>query len=299
MSYDISRILLDAGAKPNFNQQKGRSVLDGAIILRNMDLLKLLLAHKANANHFNKFTEYQSPIGTAIATGNIEALKILVEHGANLQTKYDDKNSLIHLAIRYKQLDIVKYLLELGISSREKDTQFNPEGNGGDCVTCPFDIEPIHSAVELNDTILSNNFIDLLIKYKANLNIKNKDNLSPLAYIATDGHPKIARHLIKNGAEIDHAAIIQSSAFQNNDYLKVLLESGGNPNASTSYYESALHAAIVCCGDGFNEASIDSRIETLELLLKFGASPGEKVKKLIQENKRYISLQKVFEKHGS
>ena len=294
--YETTKLLLAAGADPNFNQIIGNSVLETAIMLNKNDVAELLLEYEADVNHYNEQTEWNSPLGGAVSTGNIEGLKLLMNNGAVFQKK--DRDELIHLAIRYKRYETVKLLLEYGLPINKKSTPFGEEGGFGDCIQCPVNITPLHSAVLLNDSIASIKFIDLLLLHQADLDAKNKYKLSPLALIATDGKQDIARHLIQKGATIDAESILRSAAYQNNEYLEVLLKYGGDANASSDYYESVLFAAVTCCGDGFNESPTESRVQTIELLLSYGAEPSGKLVQLIHDEDRFLILRELFQKYG-
>jgi len=58
---------------------------------------------------------------------------------------------------------VAKFLIDNGVSTRTKITPKNLEGEFGDCVPCPFEIEPIHSAAQIRDSEVAIKFIDLLI----------------------------------------------------------------------------------------------------------------------------------------
>jgi hypothetical protein len=98
--------------------------------------------------------------------------------------------------------------------------------------------------------------------------------------------------LISKGAVVDDGAINQAVSYQNNDYLHVLLKNWLEPNSAS------LYNAIVCCGDGFNNAAIDSRMETVELLLNYGVKPEKRTINLIRNDSRHHNLIKIFEKYG-
>ena len=290
-SYTMTKLLLESGADPNIELGE-HSPLESAIILHKNQIVKLLLKYKADVNHFNKFTEYQNALIAAISTGNRIGLNILLENGAKFKPYNKNIHDPIHKSINHQQYDIAKYLLQQGLNSRIKVTPVNLEGEFGDCVPCPYAIEPIHSAVQLTDISQVKKFIDLLIDYNADLNAKTKDGLSSLGYIVANGNAEIAKYLISKGAVVDDGAINQAVSYQNNDYLHVLLKNWLEPNSAS------LYNAIVCCGDGFNNAAIDSRMETVELLLNYGVKPEKRTINLIRNDSRHHNLIKIFEKYG-
>ena len=217
-SFRMSLLLLESGADPNI-ELGDYSPLELATILHDNKRVELLLKHKADVNHFNKFTNYQNALIAAISTGNIEALEMLISNGAEFKAYANNIHDPIHKAIQHNQYEIARYLLSKGLDARVKVTPVNHEGEFGDCVPCPFGIEPIHSAVVLSDMLLAKKFINLLVEYNADVDAKNNDGITPLGYIAASGDAEIAEHLISHGAKVSGSAIIQAAAYQNIDCL--------------------------------------------------------------------------------
>ena len=290
INFKTSKLLLELGANPNIELGE-RTPLETAIFLRRNDLVKLLINNGADVNYFNQFTEYQSPLITAISTGNIAALKLLIESGAKFKEYGKNIHEPLHQAIRNKRTEVAKLLIKNGISTTTKITPVNLEGDFGDCLPCPYDIEPIHSAVQIKDTQLAIEFIDLLISNNANINAKNKSDQTPLSYIAANGNHEIAQHLISKGASIVEGAIVTSAGYQNNDYLEILLKNGGKPSSS------ALKEAIFCCGDGFNEASIEKRTKTINLLIQYGAKPTNELMDKLSRQERLKPILEMIKKN--
>ena len=164
---------------------------------------------------------------------------------------------------------MAKFLIQSGVSTRTKITPVNLEGEFGDCVPCPYEIEPIHSAAQISDPQVAIKFIDLLTSNGANINAKNKHKQTALSYIAANGSSAIAKYLIQKGADVDSKSISTAAAYQNNDFLSVLLNNGGNPNENNKDNVSHLNQAIFCCGDGFNDTTVKNRIETVNILLEY------------------------------
>lgn len=273
-NYEITKLLLESGANPNI-ELGTRSPLEFSIFQNMNDIAKLLIDNGADVNHFNKYTEFQNPLIAAISAGNIEALKLLIGNGAKFKPYEKNVHEPLHKAIRHQKLEVAKFLIGNGVSTRTKITPTNLEGEFGDCLPCPFEIEPIHSAAQISDPEVAIKFIDLLITNGANINAKNKHKQNALSYIAARGSSITAKYLIDKGADIDSESVSTSAAYQNNDLLRVLLNNGGNPNGNNIDKISPLNQAIFCCGDGFNDATIEKRIETVNILLEYGAKADE------------------------
>jgi ankyrin repeat protein len=74
-SMDVVRLLVDAGAPIDPQQQEGWTPLHGAVHQGNLDMTKYLLAHGANPKLQNG--NGKNAIGLAAEAGNLEILKLL------------------------------------------------------------------------------------------------------------------------------------------------------------------------------------------------------------------------------
>lgn len=87
----IVRMLLEAGAKPDCDLQpdaaeeedRGLTPLTFAASTGNLELMRLMIDHGANVNHWPKSTI--SPLMHACFNGQVEAAKLLVEKGALIE----------------------------------------------------------------------------------------------------------------------------------------------------------------------------------------------------------------------
>jgi ankyrin repeat protein len=52
------------------------------------------------------------PLGAACTRGCLDAVKVLVEHGADVKITKTDGSTALCLAIKHDHIDIVQYLLE-------------------------------------------------------------------------------------------------------------------------------------------------------------------------------------------
>ncbi|MCB1193799.1 MAG: ankyrin repeat domain-containing protein [Leptospiraceae bacterium] len=93
------------GADVNF-QQVGLTPLQKVIELNKMEFIRVIVEHGANVNQGN-------PLLTAIEKNNIELIKLLVEHGANYNARDQDGNSCLMKAIDVNE-EIAIFLLDAG-----------------------------------------------------------------------------------------------------------------------------------------------------------------------------------------
>ena len=150
-SYRMTKLLLESGADPNI-ELGDYSPLEKAIILRNNQIVEILLKYKADVNHFNKFTEHQNALIAAISVGNKIGLNLLLENGAKFKSYDKNIHDPIHKSINHQQYDIAKYLLQQGLNSRIKVTPVNLEGEFGDCVPCPYAICLLYTSPSPRDS---------------------------------------------------------------------------------------------------------------------------------------------------
>ncbi|KAF6207634.1 hypothetical protein GE061_016081 [Apolygus lucorum] len=83
----ITRILLEAGADPNFKSKSNMSILTEAILTENVfhhfKVIRTLIEYGANVNDVDEIKR-ETPLHKAAAVGNATILIYLIERGANL-----------------------------------------------------------------------------------------------------------------------------------------------------------------------------------------------------------------------
>lgn len=123
--YEIARYLLDKGANPNAYHPQGWSILHTATDLQNAKAVKLLL--KAGANPHAKITstlrrDYGwNCLHGATRDGNTEIATILLNHGLNLNSTTPDGQTPLMIAIEYKRVNMIEFLVKRGANLSLKD----------------------------------------------------------------------------------------------------------------------------------------------------------------------------------
>jgi ankyrin repeat protein len=202
--YDIAAYLLDKGADPNRADKDGRTPLyaaadmhslDTSVIparkeadkLTSMELIKLLVEHKANVNAQLKgkvggkayldggdttLNAGTTPFVRAARGADLEVMHFLVDHGANPNLTLDDKNTAIMIAagIGYREgkthgseadaIEAIKYCVSLG-------GDINAASDRGDTA--------LHGAANRG----ANDLVRFLVAQGAKLEVKNKQGLTP------------------------------------------------------------------------------------------------------------------------
>lgn len=151
----------------------------------------------------------------AVQYEDFEAVKKLVESGADLNQTNLDRKTPLHYA---KQLDMVQYLLEKGADSKLKDK---------------FDKTLLHYAVKDNNI----DVIKLLIKNGVNIDQKDNEGNTPLLVAARDRNFDVVVLLLKSGAdasikgEYEDTVLLLAAQNDRLDIVQLSLESGADPLA--------------------------------------------------------------------
>jgi hypothetical protein len=159
----------------------GNSLIDAADT-NNIDILKALIARKQDVNSKGKFQT--TALHRAIAKGNYEAAKILLENNANPNLADLGGATALHIAARSNDVKAIKLLLEHNANINAKDK----EG-----------LTPLHRATAAN----SSKAIEELTNNGANPNIRNDFGDTPLIDAVKNERPEIVRILVKSNADVD------------------------------------------------------------------------------------------------
>jgi hypothetical protein len=122
---EIVDLLLEYGADPNIVNYLGRSAIMYASNYGIHEIVKALLERGAIPNPSIEFTDYP-PLSAAADKGHLEVVKLLVEHGANVNHKGKDHKTALDISMEAGHGEVAKYLrnkiLELDDTSPEDKT---------------------------------------------------------------------------------------------------------------------------------------------------------------------------------
>ena len=255
-----------------------------AIDDKNLDTLKFLLKNVTDIEF--KDSTGQTPLISA-SKGRLDAMKLLLEHGANIEAKVDILGfTPLHVTSVRGDLVAIKLLLEKGanIESKDKDG------------STPLVLASKHGKLDS---------MNLLLEHGAN--IEQENDITPLLISASkNGNLDEVKLLIKHGADVNietsisrigiNVYYVQTTALmETTDFYvaKFLLENGADVNFEDSIdHFSVLHIHIM---------SRESDISVIELLLLHGAfvDAEDRHGKTVIEKARDTETVKLLIEYGS
>ncbi|VVD06099.1 unnamed protein product, partial [Leptidea sinapis] len=185
----------------------------------------------------------------AASAGHVGVAKILLEHGAGINTHSNEfKESALTLACYKGHLDMVRFLLAAG-ADREHKT------------------DEMHTALMEASMDGHVEVARLLLDSGAQVNMPTDSFESPLTLAACGGHVELAMLLLERGANIEevndegYTPLMEAAREGHEEMVALLLGQGASINAQTDEtQETAL--TLACCG-GF--------LEVADFLIKAGA----------------------------
>ncbi|EFA07512.1 pyrexia [Tribolium castaneum] len=240
--------VLEKGVSLQAVDGEGRSALHLAACTGNIDCIKLLLQHGAEISARDALNR-ATPLHCAASKGHLSAVKLLIRHGADVNAGLDNKSPL-HYAVQSLAIDCVKELLE---------------NNAIPNTSQVYSETPLHVAAALG----APEIVKLLLDHGAAVNVQcGTDKLTPLHLAAEDSDAESARLLIDAGAQLTsenhkkQTPLHLAALSQCSETLELLLARGCNPNARDADGRTPLHGAIV---------KVSRSCECVRLLLKAGA----------------------------
>ena len=177
------RHALEAGARINARDQRGRSPLLAATQRNEIEVARLLIREGADVNA--KDFVQDSPLLSAASDGRIEILKMILATGPDLKDINRERNTALNLAAQHDRIDAVKLLLATKI---DRDHVNN------------LGWTPLLQTVIAGEAGSAQiEVVRLLIAGGADVNIADRDGVTALAHAKRAGFSEIIRMLGEAG----------------------------------------------------------------------------------------------------
>ena len=113
-SYETLIYMVENGVDLEFSDSQGVSLLDEAIVSGNMEFIKYLIEEKNMDVNKTKRKSGLTPVIQATCYGNIDLVKLLISHGADLTIKDKFNLSAIDYARKLQRKKMQEFLENLG-----------------------------------------------------------------------------------------------------------------------------------------------------------------------------------------
>ena len=169
----------------------GYSLLHICVINSKVEEMRIMLqfAQRYSKPEYYSWLEHQTKEGLtallmAVSKGQIDAVKVLIEFGANIYCKNSSGLDVVHLCAQGNYAEILVYFNEISVMLS------NTDNKGG---------TPLHWAAYMG----SFNVLSLLISLRVNKNIRDSEGRTPLHLGVMAGNEKVVRKLIISGANTE------------------------------------------------------------------------------------------------
>ncbi|MDA3837449.1 MAG: ankyrin repeat domain-containing protein [Candidatus Delongbacteria bacterium] len=268
-NFQLIRYMTEKGADVTNLSANGLTPLHFAASKGNLEMLKYFIKKGLDVNA--KSVAGQTPMLYAVARNNVEVIKLLKEQNADINYVDEHEQNLLFIAALRNAKESLELLLSYGldINSKDKYNQTplkNAVFSGKEMVEFllkngaePAPIEcmngnickiegrtPLHNAMSSNDVEV----VQLLIDYKAPVNIQDEDGITPLILAIRNGSEDIVKILLNNGADTNLKEnvngqsplhIASSKGYQG--IVELLLENGADVNSKDNNDNNALYLA--------------------------------------------------------
>ncbi len=294
----IAELLIKHKADINARTNSKNTPLSLAVSNNKLKTLKVLLHYKANVDVQDN--SGWTPLMTAVNNGNEKLVKILLESGANPNLYSTNEWNALHLTVNNSNdfASIAKLLIKNGAVVNARNDNYQTA---------------LWLAVNNN----KKNVFKVLVKAKANLDIEDKNGISPLVRASLDKNKTMIVALIKAGVDttivrkIDVIAKLQNlvndqfinayyllmkqKSQSRNEFSEMMRRNGGSSVSGSNYsysYQQAIndlnaHFKIL---KGFTTSKRDVKSSFQELynVSRYREANASQFQKLLLDNKNLL-----------
>ena len=305
----VATFLIEHGADVELQDEDGNTALHHALFDPDVscEILSCLIGSGADVNGVNKLKH--TPLMIAANGGNINALNLLIKHGAHdvdLQDNYDW--TALHHAVYGSNFscEILSCLIGRGADvnarTNNRDTPLMKAAAKGDInavsslVKCGANVDlqgktgqtALHYAV-LGSQASICEILSCLIKNGADVNAHTFRNETPLMFASDDGNVNVVTFLIKHGADVGlqdkdgNTALHYAARYSDNppEIVETLLNLGAshmcNHQGLTPLHQACIARNIEVVDYLIQRPEItrEQRVDSLELLGASCATPDD------------------------
>ncbi|XP_018569756.1 uncharacterized protein LOC108909812 [Anoplophora glabripennis] len=228
--WEMVNFLVEQGANVNSKNDDGCSALHLAVEHVRSNIRKYYV-DQFQYPYLKVENKYDTAVCFANKYKELDIVKYLVAQGADLNIGNNDGNTALHLAAKFKITDIVGCLVE-------QDADLNVKANDGKTA--------LHSTVKYG----SLGSIKYLVRHGADLNVKDNDGNTPLHLAARRENSSTLQYLMEQGADIyvkdvdGNTALHLAVKYERLGAVKYLVEHGADINARTTSGSTALSLTV-------------------------------------------------------
>jgi ankyrin repeat protein len=297
-NFNISKLFIEFGANVNAKNKYGESPLHLAIRYKDLKHVKLLLMNNADVNEHTN--EYSNMLHTAICYYNKDIVSLLLQYNVNMEVRNSNNFTPFHLAIKDKNLEVAKILLNKGIN-------INSEVFGTSIATYQNENNKNQNFTSLHIAIIQKDVdtVKFLLENGAKFNVINNYDI----FLAIEkGCAEIVEELIKYGANVNvknsigQSLLYTAMKIRYKEGVEILLKYGANLNninETGNYKETALHLAVKAHDDKFVQFLLDIGIDVNicdvnNFTALYFAHEGTNIAKLLIENIALLKVSNLF-----
>ncbi|KAJ7059432.1 hypothetical protein C8F01DRAFT_1370371 [Mycena amicta] len=218
-----------------------------------LDVVRLLLEHGADVNM--QGGHYGNALQAASHSGHLDVVRLLLEHGADVNMQGGHYGNALQAASHSGHLDVVRLLLEHGADVNAQG------GHYGNALRRHYG-----NALQAASAGGHLDVVRLLLEHGADVNAQGGLYGNALQAASAGGHLDVVRLLLEHGADVNMQgghygnALQAASAGGHLDLVRLLLEHGADVNMQGGDYGNALQAALA-----------RGHLDLVRLLLEHGA----------------------------
>jgi ankyrin repeat protein len=191
------------------------------------DIVKFLIVEHSQDVNARGFNDDETPLIVASREGHSEVARVLLERGADTETRDDGDWSPLERASRYGHVEVVQVLLKHGadVNAQDQDNR-----------------TPLYVASDFGQAAAAR----VLLEHNADPNAKRRNNRTPLHGARNEG---VARVLLEYGADTNaqdsnnSTPLHDALKYKLTEVARVLLENGADGNARDYQNRTPLHLA--------------------------------------------------------